>query len=150
MNKPLQLFYDKITYKMWLVQFFLLDCDIIKTIKYLVKCVGLKRTIKPLTMAEISQYNGAMYYNHEGIAYLNFYQPWILEYPEQYIVNTHIWFGAEYFNCIRYIYMDLNKTVLYKFTVDYEKSCCDYPTIHLDLALFRWHEFDYPIDFDIY
>ena len=148
MNKPLQLLHNKVTYKMWLVQFFLLDCDIIKTIKYLVKYEGIKRIIKPLTMKEISQSDqNKTFYNHEGIAYLEFHQA-LPQYPDQYMVNTSVWYGDQHFICIRYIYMDLNRTILYKFTVDFESSYYDPRHIKIDqFGKYKWHHFDYPIEF---
>lgn len=70
MNKPLQLIYDNVSYKMWLVNNLSVDCDIIFTIKTLLQYYGLKRTIKPPTINQIRNHDfNTDYIDDQGIAF---------------------------------------------------------------------------------
>lgn len=149
MNKPLQLIYDRISYKMWFVQFFNVDRDIKFTIKTLLQHYSLKRTIQPPTPDQIRQHDmWTDYIDDQGIVFV-FYG--LHHLPEKAYVQTSISYDDANIISLQYIY---SKDYVYlgKAIVNFNTSDCNpsYIKSHQPLNTTRYQSFDTPLLFYTY
>ena len=124
MNKPLQLIYKNVAYKMWFVNFMTIDCDIKFIIKTLLQYYYLRRVIQPPPMSKINQIDTwcSHYIDDQGIVFnlhcvLN-------NFPGHYDIQTCIDYHNGKIIKITYVYHSYHVHICY-LTVDFNISDCN-------------------------
>ena len=145
MNEKLQLYYDHISYKIWLVQFPLV-CDVINLIKQLLYYHGIKRTIKPLEIGRLA-IRKLNYINEQGIVFYIHYGSY--KTSNRYKINTLVYYGKFLIHIFyQYINIDDRNNVV-ELGIEFSKSSYDPSHIksNLKFNVNTWTKFDYGVNF---
>lgn len=139
-------FINQLCYKIWLVNFLYIDCDVMKLIKKLIHSLSLNRVIKALPIKDLRA-NKFTYINEEGIVF--HHTAGIYKISTQDEISTYVYSRETRSNIIGIRYCYQAGLHSYELSVDFKSSYYDSRKIkELPEFVDQWTWYRYPKEFN--